>query len=72
MVVVVQLVRTPDCDSGGREFESLQSPLYSSSLMDKACGFYPHDRGSIPFWNIWGVIPSNHIKSEYGEIIKIK
>ena len=29
-VTVVQLVRTPDCDSGGRVFESRQSPQYGS------------------------------------------
>lgn len=27
LVVVVQLVRTPDCDSGSCEFESRQSPF---------------------------------------------
>jgi hypothetical protein len=26
MVIVVQLVRTPDCDSGGRGFEPHHSP----------------------------------------------
>ncbi len=28
MVSIVQLVRTPDCDSGGRGFESLWTPNY--------------------------------------------
>lgn len=27
MVIVAQLVRAPDCGSGGREFESRLSPL---------------------------------------------
>lgn len=33
MVFVVQMVRTPDCDSGGREFKSRQTP-------DKESGSY--------------------------------
>lgn len=28
MVLVVQLVRTPDCDSGGRGFEPLRAPHF--------------------------------------------
>lgn len=31
MVIVVQLVRTPDCGSGGRGFESLLSPKIDSA-----------------------------------------
>ena len=33
MVVVVQLVRTPDCGSGGRRFESGLPPCEKRSLL---------------------------------------
>ena len=32
MVVVVQLVRTPDCGSGGRRFESGLPPFFLTML----------------------------------------
>ena len=37
MVVVVQLVRTPDCGSGGRRFESGLPPKKNPQLME---GFF--------------------------------
>ncbi len=33
MVIVAQLVRAPDCGSGGREFESRLSPLKTAQEM---------------------------------------
>ena len=35
MVVVVQLVRTPDCGSGGRRFESGLPPFFLTMLLRK-------------------------------------
>ena len=32
MVPVVQLVRTPGCDSGGRGFETLRAPHFEKKL----------------------------------------
>lgn len=38
MEAVVQLVSTPDCGSGGREFESHLSPLCPCSLRGRSSG----------------------------------
>ena len=45
MVVVVQLVRTPDCGSGGRRFESGLPPFFLTILTV----FYPKKINDLIF-----------------------
>ncbi len=40
MVIVVQLVRTPDCGSGGRGFESRLSPSQKAHLRNSEMSFF--------------------------------
>ena len=49
MVVVVQLVRTPDCGSGGRRFESGLPPRIKA--VAKATAFFS-SQGSSVGWNV--------------------
>ena len=41
MVVVAQLVRAPDCGSGGRRFETDLPPLQGSQRTPFFCALYP-------------------------------
>lgn len=43
MVVVVQLVRTPDCGSGGRRFESGLPPQKNESSYRDVTAFFVYD-----------------------------
>ena len=41
MVVVAQLVRAPDCGSGGRRFETDLPPKYGRVVLPFFYGLYP-------------------------------
>ena len=54
MVIVAQLVRAPDCGSGGRGFETPHSPHKAHFLL-KMCFFYAkkkHPKRCLYFLNI--------------------
>ena len=51
MVVVVQLVRTPDCGSGGRRFESGLPPVLKNGYDDEVVTVFLFAQNMLTFFD---------------------